>query len=220
MKETKYLNDKQKKTLYVPEEYLVEVRSSSDYSIEDSVENENVIDLDKEGDEQEVRITEEMIDHDQEFNQDEDDCCHSKHRCTWFIFVLVIGLVAVPELTYLLRHHSESETVDSEVVDEPQFLTESSIFSVPNLHTTFLFEINRHGARTAYWDDPRATEGSPVPAGMLTPMGMRQRSLLGRWNSIKHKDFLSGRRSSLLEDSLFDGASQIYVHSTDVLRTI
>ena len=64
MKETKYLNDKQKKTLYVPEEYLVEVRSSSDYSIEDSVENENVIDLDKEGDEQEVRITEEMIDHD------------------------------------------------------------------------------------------------------------------------------------------------------------
>jgi len=45
----------------------------------------------------------------------------------------------------------------------------------------FTFEIVRHGARAAYWEHDH--NKFKVPLKMLTPMGMRQRYLLGKYNN-------------------------------------
>ena len=56
-------------------------------------------------------------------------------------------------------------------------------FLVPLLSATdklgYVFELVRHGARAALIDDPGCF---PVDTGMLTPVGMRQRYLLGKYN--------------------------------------
>jgi hypothetical protein len=79
----------------------------------------------------------------------------------------------------------------------------------PDLKLKYVFEIVRHGARAPYINDPRfkreATE-------MLTPTGMRQRFLLGRYNYLKYSkdhDY----------DSLMT-SNGIKVQSTDTYRTI
>ena len=54
----------------------------------------------------------------------------------------------------------------------------------PDLKTNYeyVFEVVRHGARASM--DP--TTVFPVPTQMLTPMGMRQRFLLGRWERERY----------------------------------
>jgi len=73
----------------------------------------------------------------------------------------------------------------------------------------FVFELTRHGARA-----PTATaDNYSVAAGMLTPQGMRQRYLLGRYNRkrfTEEYDFISTE----------DGPEQFLMFSTDVDRTI
>jgi hypothetical protein len=46
----------------------------------------------------------------------------------------------------------------------------------------FVFELIRHGARAPCWEDPRF----PIPTGMLSPQGMRQRYLIGKLNRAKY----------------------------------
>jgi hypothetical protein len=57
----------------------------------------------------------------------------------------------------------------------------------------FFFEINRHGARGPYYTGSKgiALDGFKVPKEQLTPMGMRQRMLLGKYNkmNLKTKNF-------------------------------
>jgi len=43
----------------------------------------------------------------------------------------------------------------------------------------FVFEVTRHGARAPHLEE--FDTGFPVAASMLTPEGMRQRYLLGRY---------------------------------------
>ena len=64
----------------------------------------------------------------------------------------------------------------------------------------FTFEINRHGARAPFWDDPRALDGFVEGPEELTAQGMRQRYLLGKYQKRKYE--------------------QIIVQSTDVYRTL
>ena len=78
----------------------------------------------------------------------------------------------------------------------------------------YVYQIVRNGARTP--TTPGYTTGFPEPRGMLTPMGMRQRYLLGKYNEHKFQtDFYN---SSKLNAKVWaDGFS---VTSTDVYRTI
>jgi len=48
----------------------------------------------------------------------------------------------------------------------------------------YVFEINRHGARSGL----KNADGFPVIEGMLTPVGMRQRYLLGRYNKQRYME--------------------------------
>ena len=66
----------------------------------------------------------------------------------------------------------------------------------------YVYEINRHGARSPLQDIPTKVtknpsitkgvcepiEGFSVPAGQLTAQGMRQRYLLGRYNKMRYGD--------------------------------
>lgn len=63
-------------------------------------------------------------------------------------------------------------------------------YSAQSLEPAMIFEINRHGARAPYFDNKMALDGYTVALEMLTPMGMRQRSLLGRYGWTKYKRFL------------------------------
>ena len=50
----------------------------------------------------------------------------------------------------------------------------------------YVFELVRHGARAPM----ESAKGFSVNKGMLTPMGMRQRYLLGRYNYDQYKQKL------------------------------
>ena len=74
-----------------------------------------------------------------------------------------------------------------------------------------IFEINRHGARTPYINDQAVLDGFPVAREMLTPMGMRQRSLLGRLSFYRFGGYLTGgkqRRLLIEEDNESDLESE------------
>ncbi|KAK0175213.1 hypothetical protein PV327_008980 [Microctonus hyperodae] len=79
------------------------------------------------------------------------------------------------------------------------------------IFTNILF---RHGDRTPvepYPNDPHKNESEwPVPFGQLTPIGMHQHLILGRWLRSRYRHLISD------EYSLHD----IYVKSTDVDRTL
>ena len=76
-----------------------------------------------------------------------------------------------------------------------------------DLELEYVFEIVRHGARAPMVDDserfPRTTS-----LQMLTPMGMRQRYLLGKHNKMMYLDKLNATKDEL------------FIESTDVYRTI
>ena len=74
-----------------------------------------------------------------------------------------------------------------------------------------MFELNRHGARSADSDDEPGRFN--VPSGMLTATGMRQRFLLGRYNREKYID-----EYGLLDPKFNPG--QVYAQSTGVDRTL
>jgi len=72
------------------------------------------------------------------------------------------------------------------------------------LDLVYLFELARHGARAPL----QQSAGFPVPSEMLTPQGMRQRYLLGRYNFETYGQHLP----NVWHD--------MKVQSTDVYRTI
>jgi len=75
----------------------------------------------------------------------------------------------------------------------------------------FVFEVVRHGARAPLINSD--IHAFNVPPQMLTPSGMRQRYLLGTRNRQRYVEQLG-----LLSQD-YD-QSEIYVESTDVLRTL
>ena len=74
----------------------------------------------------------------------------------------------------------------------------------------YVFEIVRHGARAPIYKDSKF---SISDTQMLTPQGMRQRYLLGKYNHEKYAKELGGH-DILKPDGFFN------MQSTDVFRTI
>ena len=89
-------------------------------------------------------------------------------------------------------------------------LTSATELDLSQYPLKYVFEIVRHGARAPLMEDPRFTT---VGAGQLTPMGMRQRYLLGRYNYQRYQQRL-GLDMSISKNGPFWG------ESTDVNRTI
>ena len=75
----------------------------------------------------------------------------------------------------------------------------------------FAFELVRHGARAPIED--RDIDKFTVGEGMLTPEGMRQRYLLGRYSRKRYTETYK-----LISDE-YD-PSQVYIQSTNVNRTM
>ena len=75
----------------------------------------------------------------------------------------------------------------------------------------FVFEIIRHGARNTLIEP--YTDGFTVGIGQLTPQGMRQRYLMGRYARERYTN-----QYKLLSSEFTPG--EVYVQSTDVNRTI
>jgi len=80
----------------------------------------------------------------------------------------------------------------------------------------FVFEINRHGARGPMHlpGDSGFGEGFQFGVSNLTPNGMRMRQILGKMSRQK---YLTGDVPFLNSSDLH---KELYVESTDVLRTI
>ena len=81
--------------------------------------------------------------------------------------------------------------------------------AVSHLELKYAFEIVRHGARAPMLPDPRFTTEH---LQQLTPQGMRQRFLLGRYNYEKYGKDLGG--SQMMQ------RDAIEVTSTNVFRTL
>ena len=85
----------------------------------------------------------------------------------------------------------------------------------------FAYLIARHGARSAYFRNPEnnllGLTGNEAN-GRLTPQGMRQCYLRGRWNIERYSHQYDLISSSQGGDGYTPG--QIYVHSTPVERVI
>ena len=84
------------------------------------------------------------------------------------------------------------------------------IFALSKL--AFVYEISRHGARSPLVPD-RPEKFPASPPGMLTPSGMRQKYLRGRWNRWKYVE-----KERLLAEEWEQ--AQVEAWSTDVDRTI
>ena len=81
----------------------------------------------------------------------------------------------------------------------------------PDEQLLFAFEVVRHGARAPIED--RDIDKFGVAEGMLTPEGMRQRYLLGRYSKERYT-----KTYELLSED-YD-PREIYVQSTNVNRTM
>ena len=110
------------------------------------------------------------------------------------IFVLICLIIMIASLTAGLREQALPGHFN---------LTDGHHAPPPFYHTAFIFELNRHGARAPFWDNPQALQDFPVSIEMLSPQGMRQRMLLGR-----------------TLEKIVKKPTDVYVESTDVYRTI
>jgi len=115
----------------------------------------------------------------------------------------VCGLALATIVAFLANSIGKDQVLDT------RFRSETELMSV--------FELSRHGAR-APMGDPA---GFTVSSHQLTPMGMRQRYLLGRYNFAKYSTHLGGKVSQ--EDArkktavIFD---KLHAQSTDISRTV
>jgi hypothetical protein len=76
----------------------------------------------------------------------------------------------------------------------------------------YVFEIVRHGARSPSMQDDKFKDIVPGRS-LLTPQGMRQRYLLGKYTQVTYGESLGST------DLLLKGEG-LYVQSTEVTRTI
>ena len=86
----------------------------------------------------------------------------------------------------------------------------------PNSKIKLVWEINRHGARapsSAIQGQPKILETFGVGKGMLTPQGMRQRYLLGRYNNLRFS-----KQYPFLDEQIHQ--DEVKIQSTNVYRTI
>lgn len=87
------------------------------------------------------------------------------------IIGVAIFVAAIP-IIYIMKNddfYYGKKVVDSKL----QKNTVDPHFEVQNLEPILIFEVNRHGARTPYLDNPAYLRDFKVPREMLTPMGMR-----------------------------------------------
>lgn len=91
----------------------------------------------------------------------------------------------------------------------------------------YTFEVVRHGARAPILTNKWYMDGFKQSAEMLTDMGMRQRSFLGRWLRLTQPLFsIPTLASPLMKSDEAEptqgrpGSLQIFVDSTDFYRTI
>lgn len=80
----------------------------------------------------------------------------------------------------------------------------------------YVFEVVRHGARAPF---AVKIPEMPVAVEMLTPMGMRQRFLLGRYFYQRYGHILEDKDEHEHDSDLFNNRN-LFVQSTDVYRTI
>ena len=78
--------------------------------------------------------------------------------------------------------HSFAKTL----LSDPSTVETGSVVQNPDEKIAFVFELVRHGARGPF-DDHKIDE-FPVGEGQLTPEGMRQRYLLGRYNRKRYTE--------------------------------
>ena len=121
----------------------------------------------------------------------------AKEKSSFFDKVMAFEHKLVDKIKHIGDEHHEKH-VEPEETDEK---------------LAFVFEVVRHGARAPV--EMRDIEEYPenVSEGILTPEGMRQRFLLGRYNRkrfIEDADFLS--------ETFTPG--EVYMQSTNVNRTI
>ena len=76
----------------------------------------------------------------------------------------------------------------------------------------FVFELVRHGARVNFVE-PWISMFGDLGSGNLTPSGMRQRHLLGRYNRQRYTETYP-----LYSPDYIPG--EVYMQSTNVLRTL
>ena len=76
---------------------------------------------------------------------------------------------------------------------------------------SFVFELVRHGARAPI--ENRDLDKFTVGEGILTPEGMRERYLLGRYNRHRYVD-----QYAFISDEFMPG--EVYMQSTNVNRTM
>ena len=78
----------------------------------------------------------------------------------WGKICLLVSMIMIPTGYFLFKEDGESAVASTLTEQEMMELTMQSGFSIQNLKSAFLFEINRHGARAAFLNDPWAFEGS------------------------------------------------------------
>ena len=89
--------------------------------------------------------------------------------------------------------------------------------SVPPSNTVFVWEFARHGARAPLLENE--SSDFSVPVENLTPQGMRQRYLLGRYlNERVNRPF--GYNHTEYADFVENKYTDVYVQSTGYARTI
>ena len=106
----------------------------------------------------------------------------------WGKCIILVSLACVP-LAVIIGQGSNGEAARQRELARLQ-AGNMFVYDAESLEPAMVFEINRHGARAPYYDDKMALDGYTVAREMLTPMGMRQRSLLGRYGWTKYKRFL------------------------------
>jgi len=97
------------------------------------------------------------------------------------------------------------------IVSAAALLVASNLAFDTHNKMAFAFELVRHGARAPL--NEVYTTNFTVSTGMLTPQGMRQRYLLGRYARERYTE-----KYQLLDPDYVEG--QIYIQSTNVNRTI
>lgn len=107
------------------------------------------------------------------------------------MFCIIFAFIPLLILEFAVNRNGGQQ---DEVAHDPSegFHAYGHKYHEANLQPALLFEINRHGARAPFWRDQRALKGFGVAREMLTPSGMRQRSLLGNYNMMKYQSFLHG----------------------------
>lgn len=102
--------------------------------------------------------------------------CYSKNLISIFLAAICIGAIPI----FFLISNDDYYLGASKAEAGLPVNTVAPQFTEVNMQPALIFEMNRHGARAPYLREAAGLDGFSVAREMLTPVGMRQRSLLGR----------------------------------------